>query len=186
MKDKKSGLLFPELDKSEKKEKTKKSRQESLLHSALNKIHSQKERQMRFKIIKGIAKSSLPWVSEVLVQSLDDPVEEIRSFIINELGNRENLDLNLLYQRLLTPPWYAKTACLKILGLRRAASSVEHIKNLMNDSNIEVRRTLAVVLGEIGDDKALALLAKLTNDSSPFVKKPAQQALQKASQLKFS
>jgi HEAT repeat protein len=102
------------------------------------------------------------------------------------LGNRENLDLNLLYQRLLTPPWYAKTACLKILGLRRAASSVEHIKNLMNDSNIEVRRTLAVVLGEIGDDKALALLAKLTNDSSPFVKKPAQQALQKASQLKFS
>jgi hypothetical protein len=186
MKDKKSGLLFPELDKSEKKQKTKKSRQESLFHSVLNKIHSAKERQMRLKIIKGVAKSSQPWVSEALMQSLDDPSEEIRGFIINELGNRESLDLNLLYQRLQRPPWYAKTGCLEILRLRRAASSVEHIANLINDSNIEVRRILAAVLGEIGNDKAMALLAKLTKDSSPFVRKSAQQALQKASQLKSS
>jgi HEAT repeat protein len=57
---------------------------------------------------------------------------------------------------------------------------------LMNDSNIEVRRTLAVVLGKIGNDKALALLSKLTSDSSPFVRRTAQQALQKAGQLKSS
>ena len=186
MKDKKSGLLFPELDKTEKKQKTKKSRQESLFHAALNEIQSTKDRQIRLNIIKDTAKSSMPWVIEVLIHSLNDPGEEIRDFIIKELGNRDNLDLNLLYQRLLKPPWYAKTGCLKILGLRKAPSSVEHIEALMNDSNIEVRRTVAIVLGEIGTGKALSLLVKLTKDSSPFVRGAAQQALQKASQLKFS
>ncbi len=186
MNDKKSGLLFPELDKIEKKQTPKKSRQESLFLAALNKIQSARERQIRLKIIKGIAKSKMPWASEILVRSLEDPSEEIRDFIIKDLGNRDNLDLNLLYQRLLSPPWYAKTGCLKILGLRKAVSSIEHIEILMNDSNIEVRRTMATVLGEIGNDKALALLAKLAKDSSPFVRGSAQQALQKASQVKFS
>lgn len=186
MKDKKLGLLFPELDQSEKIQKPKKSRQESLLHSALNKIHSAKERQTRLKIIKGVAKSQVPWVSEVLIQSLEDPSEEIRDFIINDLGQRENLDLDLLYRRFRKPPWYAKTGCLKILGLRKSESSLEQMEIFLNDSNIEVRRTLAMVLGEIGNDKALALLSKLISDSSPFVRRTAQQALQKAGQLKFS
>lgn len=186
MKDKKPGLLFPELDRTEKKQKAKKPGKAPLSHAALSKIQSAKERQMRLKMIKGIAKTNLPWVSEVLVQSLDDPCEEIRDFIIQELGNRANLDLHLLYQKLQKPPWYAKTGCLKILGLRKAASSIDQIETLMNDSNIEVRRTMAIVLGEIGNDKALALLAKLTKDSSLFVRRSAQQALQEASQLKFS
>lgn len=185
MKDRKSGLLFPEIDQAEKKEKTKKSRQESLYQAALNKVRSAKERQTRLKMIKGITRSRMPWVSEVLIQCLDDPVEEIRDFIINELGSRDSLDLNLLYQRLQTPPWFAKTGCLKILGLRRASSSIEHVEALANDANVEVRRTLAITLGEIGTDQALALLAALAKDSSLFVRKTAQQALQKVSQLKF-
>jgi len=45
---------------------------------------------------------------------------------------------------------------------------------------------LAIVLGEIGGKKAMALLTKLSEDDSSFVRTPALQALQEASQVKFS
>jgi HEAT repeat protein len=103
-----------------------------------------------------------------------------------ELSSRENLNLNLLYEKLHKPPWYVKTECLRILGLRKNAASVKHIENLVHDPNIEVRRTLARVLGEIGGKKAQALLTILTEDDSPFVRTPALQALQEAGTVKFS
>jgi HEAT repeat protein len=186
MKEKKPGLLFPEIDNAEKKQKTKKNKETSLFHDTLNKIQTEKDKKLRSKLIQETAKSRMPWVVEILIHCLDDPSEEIRDLIIKELAKRDNIDLNLLYRRLLRPPWYAKTGCLKILGQRKEASSVEHIRTLMNDSNIEVRRTVACVFGEIGTDNALALLAKLTKDSSSFVRTSARRALQKASQLKFS
>jgi HEAT repeat protein len=57
---------------------------------------------------------------------------------------------------------------------------------MVNDPNIEVRRTLAIVLREIGGKKALALLTQLSEDKSPFVRAPALQALRDISQVKFS
>jgi hypothetical protein len=184
MKDKGARLLFSEPDGTEKKQRTKKCGQESLFGSTLNKIHSTKEREERLKILKDVAKTSLPWVDDILIQLLEDPSEEIRDFIIKELGSRDSLDLDLIHQRLFKPPWFAKTGCLKILGLRKASSSVEHMESLMGDPNIEVRRTLAIALGQIGDDKALALLAKLVKDSSSFVRGAARKTLQKAGRLR--
>lgn len=186
MKEKKSGLLFPEIDRAEKKQKAKKTGEKSLLNDTLNKIRAAKDKQLRSEVIKETTKSKMPWIVEILIQCLDDPSEEIRDLIIKELGTRDNFDLNLLYRRLLNPPWYAKAGCLKILGLRKEPSSVDHIKNLMNDPNIEVRRTVACALGEIGTENALTLLAELAKDSSSFVRASARQALQQASQLKFS
>ena len=121
-----------------------------------------------------------------MIQALEDPSEDIRNFIIEELSNREGLNLNLLYQSLHKPPWYVKTGCLRILGVRKNTSSVKYIESLVNDPNIEVRRTLAIVLGEIGGKKSLALLTKLSEDNSSFVRAPALQALHEVSQVKFS
>ena len=186
MKEKKSGWLFPEIDKVEKKQKAEKKGEKSLFNDTLAKIQATKDKQLRSKIIQDAAKSRMPWVVEILIRCLDDPSEEIRDLIVEDLGNRNNFDLNLLYRRLLSPPWYAKTGCLKILGLRKVPSSVKHIRALMTDPNIEVRRTVAIVLGEIGTENALALLSELTKDRSSFVRASAQQTLQKASELKSS
>ena len=152
----------------------------------LDKIHEAQNGQARLKIAEKVANSKENWVCEVLIQTLEYPSEKLREFIIGELSRREDLDLKLLYQRLHLPPWYVKTGCLRVLGLRKNAASVKHIENLVDDPNIEVRRTLALVLGEIGGKKALALLAKLSEDNSSFVRAPAKQALQDASQVKFS
>ncbi len=185
MADKKTGFLFPEEEKSSKKAKSKKSPKKHAMQDALNKLQGVKDRQARKKIIQEIATSKESWASEVLIHALDDPIEEIREFIIGELSSRENLDANLLYQRLDKAPWYVKTGCLKILGFKKNTSSIKFIEMLVDDPNIEVRRTLALVLGEIGGKRALALLTKLSADNSPFVRAPARQALQEASQVKL-
>jgi HEAT repeat protein len=63
---------------------------------------------------------------------------------------------------------------------------MKSIESLVKDPNIEVRRTLAIVLGEIGGKKALALLTQLAEDTSPFVRIPALQAIKDVSDVKFS
>jgi HEAT repeat protein len=186
MKDKKTGLLFPETEKAPSEPPVKKPRKKSSRENAIKNIQEAKDRQTRIKIITRLVNSKEPWVGEVLIQALEDPSEDIRKIIVTELSNRENLNLNLLYEKLHKPPWYVKTECLRILGLRKNAASVKHIESLVHDPNIEVRRTLAIVLGEIGGKKALALLKKLTEDDSPFVRTPALQALQEAGNAKFS
>lgn len=185
MTDKKSGYLFPELEPVSKGPKRKKSQIKSQAQSVQTKIHTTKEKQDRLKIIKGIANSNAAWADEVLVHTLQDPSEEIRDFVVKELGARENLDLKQLYQRITRPPWYVKTGCLQILGLRKNPSSIKHIEFLIDDPNNEVRRTLALVLGEIGGKNALALLSLLAKDKSSFVRTAAQRALQKVSDVKF-
>jgi HEAT repeat protein len=186
MTDKKTGLLFPETKKAEKQEKPKRTKKKSSVEDALKKIQDARDRKTRLKIIERIIKSKEPWVCEALISSLEDPSEDIRKFIIEELAGREDLDPNLLYQRLHKPPWYVKTACLQILGLRKNVSSIKYMESLMNDPNIEVRRILAIVLGEIGGKKALALLTQLSEDKSVFVRTPALRALNDISQVKFS
>lgn len=186
MKDKKTGLLFPEAEKPPQEIKKRKSRKKSGMEEAQKKIQGTKDKQTRLKIIQGIANSKESWVSEVLVQALDDPSEDIRNFIIERLSSEDTLDLSLLYQRLHKPPWYVKTGCLRILGKRKKTSIVKYIESLVDDPNIEVRRTLAIVLGEIGGERAVALLTKLSEDNSSFVRAPARQALEEASEVKFS
>jgi HEAT repeat protein len=186
MTDKKTGLLFPEVGKTSQKAAPRKARRKTSKETALKKIQETRDKQTRKKIIAGIVKSREPWICEVLIESLDDPSEDIRKIIVKELSNREDLDLNLLYHRLHKSPWFVKTGCLRILGLRKNASAVKYIESMVNDPNIEVRRTLAVILGEIGGKKALALLTILSEDASSFVKKAAMQALQEVSQVKFT
>lgn len=168
------------------KVKKPKKKKKELCISVLRKIRATKEKQKRLKIIKAIARSQVSWANEVLLHALEDSSEEIRNFIINELGNRENLDLNKVYQKIAEPPWYVKSCCLKILGIKKNTNSVKYIEAVLKEPNIDVRRTAAHALGEIGGREALELLAKLTQDKSLFVRTSAKEALKKASRLKFS
>ena len=172
--------------KALKRLKRKNKKYKSLSQSVLKKIRSSKNKQIRLKIIKSLARVEGGWVAEVLLEALDDPSEEIRDFIIREIGKREYFDLNLIHQKLSRPPWYAKSAALKILGLIKKQESLTPINVTINDPNAEVRRCAAHVLGEIGGKEALALLNKLAKDKNRFVRRSAEEGLRKASRLKFS
>ena len=153
--------------------------------SAQKKIAESKNKEERLKVIKSILRVDAPWIYEVLLNALADPHEEIRRFIVNQLAKKENLDLKLLYNRLSKPPWYIKIEILNILGLRKNPNSAKHIEVVLQESNDEVRRTAAKVLGEIGGDFARTLLVKLTRDQNPFVRRAAEKSLNETSELKF-
>jgi len=153
--------------------------------SVLTKIEAVKEKKKKLKIIKAIARGNTPWAPQVLLDALDEPCQEICDFIINELGQRENLDIDMIHQKLLTSPWNVKSAILKILGIRKNPLSIKHIEFVLKEPNADVRRSAARALGEIGGKDALALLVRLTKDKNHYVKVLAEEALRKVSDLKF-
>lgn len=158
----------------------------NILESVLRKIRSSRDPDKRLKIIKSITSIKDSWVSEVLLEALDDTSEVIRDFIIDDLGRRELVNLNLMYKKLNNPPWYVKSAVLKALGIRKDPESINLIQSTLEDTNAEVKRSAAQALGEIGGEEALILLNRLAKDSNLFVRKSAEEALNKASHLKFS
>jgi len=156
-----------------------------LSKAAQKKIASSKNKEERLKVLQSIASLDALWTYDVLLDALADPNGEIRRYIVTQLAQKENLDLNLLYRRLSRPPWHIKIEVLKILGLQKNPRSAKHIEVVLNESNDEVRRTAASVLGDIGGDLARAILVKLTQDQNPFVRKMAEKSLNETSNLKF-
>lgn len=154
--------------------------------SVLRKLASLENKERRLKILKAIAKLKASWVLKVLLESLSDPCEIVRDFLIQELSQREIWDLDPLYERLRKPPWYAKSAILKILARRKESSALPRIESVLADPNVDVRKCAAEALGEIGGKAALSLLVRLTKDESAHVRAAAAEALRKASQVRFS
>jgi len=163
----------------------KKKTEESPEVSVRRKIRATKERNLRFKIIKGLSQVKSPWVCDVLIDSLEESCEDIREYLIRELAQREDLDITLLFPQLKALTWHIKSSCLKILGMRKNSQALPHIKETLKDPNADVRATAAWALGEIGGKDALAQLAVLSKDENKFVRISAEKALLKASQLKF-
>jgi len=156
-----------------------------LSQSAQKKIAAAKDKGERLKVLQSIAKFDVLWAHEVLLNALADPSEEIRNYLVTQLAQKENLDPGLLYNRLSKPPWFIKNEILKILGILKNPRSPKHIEIILKESNDEVRRTAAEVLGDIGGELARSLLVKLTQDQNPFVRKTAEKSLNKTSSLKF-
>ena len=161
-------------------------RERKLRVSALKKIKVTKDKNKRSKFINTLFSKTDSWSSEVLLESLLDPVEEIRNQIIQELGKRENLDVEGVCQKLYHPHWYVKSSALKILSLKKSEKALFHIEAIMTDPNVEVRRGIAACLGDIGGKKSLALLMRLEKDNNRFVQTSAEAAIRKISRLRFT
>jgi HEAT repeat protein len=173
-----------ETEEKASKENTKKDRRYRA--SALRKIKAAKNKTKRKKIIKALFSSTDSWSSEVLLESLLDPNEEIRNLIIQELGKREDLDVEAVCQKLYHSHWYVKSSALKILSLKKNEKALFHIEAMITDPNVEVRRGIAACLGDIGGNKALSLLMKLEKDDNRFVQTCAEAAIRKISKLRFT
>ena len=153
----------------------------------LRKLANTPDKARRLVIFKACAKVRAPWVEELFWESLGDPCELVRGFVFAELSGRRTLDLDLALGRLERPPWFARSAAIRLLGIHRAKEALPQIKRAIADSsNVEVRRAAAVALGDIGGEEALVLLVQLKKDSSPYVRQAAEEAIQKASGVRFT
>lgn len=165
-------------------EKEKKNRYYA--DSVLRKLASLPDKERRLKILKAIAKLKAFWVLRVLLEALSDACERNRDFLVKELSQREIWNLTPLYERLKRPPWYVKSAVLQVLGRRKDEGLILHIEPILADLNVDVRKSAADALGEIGGKDALALLVRLTKDKSSYVRAAAAEALRKISKVRFS
>jgi len=154
--------------------------------AVLRKLNSLADKTRRLKVLKAISRLQAPWVLNVLLERLSDPSELVRDFLVRELSQRDVWNLAPFYEKLSQPPWYRRSAVVRILGLRKDSAAISPIRGLLTDPNVDVRRNAAEALGEIGGKDALALLVKLTKDESPYVRQAASDALRKVSSVRFS
>ena len=158
-----------------------------ICESFLAKLARTPDKARRLAIFKACAKVRAPWVEELLWESLGDGCETVRGFIFRQLAARPALDLALAFARLERPPWYARSAVISLFGIHRAKEAMPQIERAVEaTANVEVRRAAAGALGAIGGKEALALLVKLRKDPSPYVRQAAEEAIQKASDVRFS
>jgi HEAT repeat protein len=159
---------------------------EQIRDTFLRKLALTQDKQKRLKVLKAYARLDTRLAGKVLIEALGDPCEEIRDFLIRELSERESFDPDLTYAKLAGPPWYARSAVLRVLAARRPQGAVPHIERVLDDANADVRKCAALALGEIGGRESLPLLVRLAKDGNPYVKAAAQDALRKVSSVRFS
>jgi HEAT repeat protein len=161
-------------------------RAEAIAELALRKIDILQGRDKKLRLIRSLARAPGAWVSRVYVGLLTDASDEIRDAAVRELAGREDYPLELLHERLRRPPWYARSAVLRILGTKGRPESIRAIFEVVDDPNVDVKRAAARALGEIGGPEARRLLVRLTRDDNPYVRASAVEALEKIVELKFS
>lgn len=152
----------------------------------VHKLAATPDKKKRLGILKACAKVRAPWVEELFWEALGDPCEGVRAFVFTELARKQTLDLGRALGRLGRPPWYARSAVLKLLGIHRAQTAIPEIKKtLEGTANADIRRSAAEALGEIGGEEALGLLVGLKKDPNPYVRQAAEEAIRKASEVRF-
>jgi len=146
-----------------------------------------KNAQPRLQDLKKIIKENPASLNIHLLDLLADPRENIRDFIIKFLSSQElSLPLEILVDKLKEPPWFRKTAILKIIAQRQEILLLDSLAELINDPNTAVRCQLAQTLGALALPQALSLLSQLTKDTNPYVRRAAEKALAKASKIRFT
>lgn len=152
----------------------------------LRKLEGAKDKTRRFHILKACARLDAPWAEKVLWESLGDPCEEVRDWLVRGLAARPAVRLEFAAGRLGRPPWYAKSSALRVLSLRKAPPALSIIAGIIADPNAEVRRMAARAIGETGGRGAIPLLLKLKKDENPYVRVEAEGYLDTLVDLKFS
>jgi len=153
---------------------------------ALRKIGILQGRDKKIRMMRSIARENLPWVPRVFVELLSDASDEIREAAARELAEREDCPIELLHEKLRRPPWYVRSAVLRILQTKGRPESIRPIREIIDDPNVDVKRSAAQALGAIGGPEARTLLVRLTRDDNPYVRAAAVEALEKIVELKFS
>ena len=152
----------------------------------LQKLARTPDKARRLAILRACAKVRAAWVEELFWEALGDPCENVRAFVVGDLAGRRTLDLARALSRLERPPWYSKSSVLRLLGIHRAKGAMPAIRKAVEETtNVDIRRAAAEALGEIGGEEALGLLVQLKKDPSPYVRQAAEDAIRKASDVRF-
>jgi hypothetical protein len=164
----------------------KKADIQAVTNAVLRKIDIIQTKGKKIRMLKTLGRLPSAWVPSVFIELLSDESEEIRNLAVKELARREDCPIEKLYERLNRPPWYAKSAVLRLLSLKKPPEAAKHILCVLNDPNADVKCCAAAALGEIGGQEARKLLVRMHKDQNRYVRAAVEQALEKLCDFKFS
>ena len=144
------------------------------------------DKAKRIRLLAACVKVRRTWVEELLWEALADPSESVRTFAVKEILRLPAVRIELAVKRLRLPPWFARSSVLGIIGVRRIAEAIPEVVRAAGDANVDVRRSAAEALGEIGGEAAVRALVRLKKDPNPHVRAAAEAAIEKTSNVRFS
>jgi len=144
------------------------------------------DKAKRIRLLAACVKVRRTWVEELLWETLADPSESVRAFAAKEILRLPAVRIELAVKRLRLPPWFARSSVLSIIGERRIAEAVPEVVRAAGDTNVDVRRSAAEALGEIGGEAAVRALVRLKKDPNPHVRAAAEAAIDKTSNVRFT
>ncbi|MBN2207516.1 MAG: hypothetical protein JW742_08940, partial [Candidatus Aminicenantes bacterium] len=77
-----------------------------LARAFLKKLAATGDKDRRLKILGAVARLSGSWTQAVLIESLADPSQHVRDFLVKDLARRDVVNRRLLAKRLASGPWY--------------------------------------------------------------------------------
>ncbi|OGD16355.1 MAG: hypothetical protein A2W20_01575 [Candidatus Aminicenantes bacterium RBG_16_66_30] len=144
------------------------------------------DKAKRIRLLAACVKVRRTWVEELLWEALADPSESVRTFAVKEILRLPAVRIELAVKRLRLPPWFARSSVLGIIGVRRIAEAIPEVVRAAGDANVDVRRSAAEALGEIGGEAAVRALVRLKKDPNLHVRAAAEAAIEKTSSVRFS
>lgn len=152
----------------------------------LRKLDIIRDRGKKVRMLRALAHLEAPWVPAVFLELLGDAVEEVRDMAVRELSRRADWPVSAVYACLDRPPWFRKSAVLRLLAERKEKEAIPHIRRLIEDPNVDVRRSVALALGAIGGGEARILLVMLAKDKNIHVRTAAEEMIERLCDFKFS
>ncbi|MEL6310096.1 MAG: HEAT repeat domain-containing protein [Chloroflexota bacterium] len=121
------------------------------------------------------ARDTLPAVLPYLADE-DINIRDAAFWTVFELARD---DLSPLLAGLQSEDARLREGCVMMLGVISKSSALNPLSALINDSDVEVRLTLAQAFDDIGGKRAVAYIEQMTNDTQPKVQAVARGILKR-------
>ncbi len=151
--------------------------EEGIFKEEVEKVLLSGEKAEKINLIERIKEKNEKWVTDTLLNFLEDPSWEVRTYALKALTPREDIDIHALLSFLKKPQWHVKSCVLELMGNKRLAVISQEVIDLKKDSNIEVKLKLIEFFSKIGGEEVIQHLVDLTKDSHSWVRKSAEKAL---------
>lgn len=151
--------------------------EEKMTKELAEKIFLSGDKTEKINLIERIKEIKEKWVTDILLNFLEDPSWEIRTYALKVLTSREDIEINALLPLLKKPQWFVKSCVLELMRNKEIAVVSEEVLNLKKDSNIEVKLKLIEFFSKIGGEEVIQHLVDLSRDSHSWVRKSAEKAL---------
>lgn len=142
------------------------------------KLSSERERSMRFNVIKFLSETKDPRRLPVLFMAQGDPDKKIRDIAEAALNRIPKTQLvALASENLRQPASPMRNKALELLAEAKDPSSADSLAAVLNDENHLVRMKAAEILGMLKDSRGAESIARSLADPDPEIRYSAAQFL---------